>query len=225
LEIRQKQKRGQYMLRLKSVVAAAALSGLVYAGTASAAFITGSVSLSDGFAQGNIGTGASVVSDLDTVVTGANGSANGCSGAFAGGADCATTTFSTGTIVLSAPPNASIFTNGPFVFSSVTYTSLVRTALSCDLGQCTDALQFRITGTVDDGPGGFDPTLFTGVFTANGGCVESDTVAGTCNGQSSASWSITLVALGRNTAPEPGSLALVGVALAGLGFFGRRAKS
>ena len=67
-------------------------------------------------------------------------------------------------------------------------------------------------GTIDDGVGGFDPTavFFSGTFTQNGGPT----------GQINAAFNNSTIPPA--IVPEPASLALVGLALAGVGLSARR---
>jgi len=75
-----------------------------------------------------------------------------------------------------------------------------------------------LTGIVSHA--GFSDTVFTGSLALTGSCVS--TGGGVCTSDLSASYTYSLSATGTNTNPEPGTLLLLGAALAGLGFVRRK---
>jgi hypothetical protein len=110
------------------------------------------------------------------------------------------------------------YTVGDFTFLANNVSNLVRSTPSCTDNACTDALTFDISGVVS-GPG-FSTTAFTGTWSAVGSCAAHDN---RCISNVTGNWSVFLdPPVAAAAVPEPGSVALLGLALGVLGFVLRR---
>lgn len=191
-------------------------AGLLLAASAQAAFVEGSLSFS-GFLDNTPGAGsASIVGALTSIDVSAFALAGSPTGVFAAGPAVAYD-FST------AVTPFTVFTSGGFTFTVNAVESVVgATPMDCIAGGsgflCDDSLLIDFTGFVTGA--GFDATAFNGNFSAQGTCSSSDGV--TCSGPSSASFSASIVSTGRGVVPEPGTLFLAGLGLAGMALVSRR---
>ena len=201
-------------MKTKLLSAIALICGL-FAGSAHAVFISGSISFSDGFdlvpsppnlsCIVNCGTGTYDVNNVVNVYTPGSGTG-----------DFATTTSATAADVnVAALPFAMFATDTGFTFTVTSITQTGASPLSCGGGLCTDAIAFNLAGVVSGA--GFDDTAWSGNWTGNGSCQGGGTRCGA--GTQSASWSASVVALGEEPptgVPVPGTIALLGLGLLGL---------
>jgi hypothetical protein len=210
-------------MRIKSILAAAALSVSVLAtAPAHAVFVTGTFTPTDGLTNDFTGATTSIVSGLTSFGLGPAFVVTSCSPLSTFALDGCPPGGTTSNQPINYGTGGTFITYDGIAFNITSFGPVGTTAFTCDGTFCHDQITFTMSGgTV---AGAFEASQFLWSFTATGTCLDNG--LGACAALSAGgSWSGSVTATGTPVqTPEPGTLALLGLGLAGLGFASRRKK-
>ena len=215
------------MLRTIKAAAAVVLACGLFAGGAQATAINGSVTVSDGLtASGFLPCSSiSIVGDCTSIQPHGNGNTSGSTGDFLAPIDQDGSLNATVLAWVFANPGA---TNNEvctpnFCFDIMNAIVQPHSPVHCVGSSCSDALTILIDGVVTGA--GFDPTIFTGSLALTGSCTLGTNGQQCQTGTASGGYTYSLSATGQPfQTPEPGTLALLGIAFLGIGAARRRMR-